>query len=497
RHEELEVRIPVVEVFKHPTIRKLAKVINSTVNDNYSAIEHAEKKEYYPLSSVQGRMYVAQQVQAGGTAYNVPKFVPINEKIDKNRLKTIKNTFLNLIERHETLRTSFQLVNGKVVQQIHDRVEFDMEYYETGETAEVARRFMRPFDLARAPLLRVGLMKESEEKNLLMIDMHHIITDAVSRVILERDFGALLSGQELPPLKLQYKDFAHWQDLLVRSGKMDEQKKYWLDLFKDGNIRQRDLPLDYPRPAVRDIGQGDSITFIIGKETVEKIDDVVNRTGATQYMVLLAVYNIFLAKYSQQEDHIVGALLPGRSHVDLQSIIGMFVNTLPMRNFPQKEKSFEQFLEEVKGNALKTFENQDYSLGDLVAELGLQGEAGRNPLFDTVFTMAARVMMQDQPLEEEGQESQTGEDSIPQVELAKFVLYFMVIPRKETINVLLRYSTQLFKHSTIDKLAKYYTEIMEQVMEDNSIKITDITISHDYVTGKSTRSLDDGSDFDF
>jgi hypothetical protein len=333
------------------------------------------------------------------------------------------------------------------------------------------------------------VIKTGETEFVLMADLHHIITDGVSNEILVNDFVTFYSGAELPPLKMHYKDFSEWQNHLAITGGIKKQEAYWFDRFKDG-VLDLDMITDYPRPSVRNIAEGDFITFDFDEKLCEKLKEVVMETETTSFMVLLAGYNILLAKYTKKEDIVVGTLLSGRSHADLQGVIGMFVNTLPIRNYLRKNDTFKEFLGKVKENALKAYENQDYPLDELVAALGFQGDSSRNPLFDTVFTLDIMDNREDISNPE-----RTVQPYGYNQKFAKFDLYFQVNESNETISILLRYSTQLFKPSTIKKIAKYYTEIMEQVVNDISIKLKDVTLSHEFLTVKSAIQKDDGMDF--
>ncbi|MFC2155842.1 condensation domain-containing protein, partial [Acidobacteriota bacterium] len=374
--------------------------------------------------------------------------------------EALRRTFKQLIVRHESFRTSFFSVGDSAVQRIHSpaEIEFRIEYFEIGRgepcvrpslcspkaIASIINRFIRPFDLTKAPLLRVGLIQIEKNSHLLMVDMHHIISDGLSHEILAADFAALYEGKALPPLRIQYRDFCEGQDRLTRSGEMAKQERFWLDMFPDGHIPVLDIPVDFPRPAVRDIGAGDYFNIELGKSLCNKCYKIAEETGATLFMVTLAAYNILLSIYTNREDIVVGTLLTGRSHAELKNIIGMFVKTLPLRNFPGRNKTFRQFLAEVKENMLAVYENQNYSFDDLIVKLRLQGDSSRNPLFDTLFTMNTFAV-----------DLYGGHDAFRlepyefEAKFAKFDLYFLVTESKGTLSLLLRYSTQLFKPALI------------------------------------------------
>jgi acyl carrier protein len=221
-HKAFNIKIPLAEVFRTPTIRGLSQYIAAAGEDEYISIEAAEKKEYYELSSVQKRLYILQQMVPETTPYNITLTVPIDTvmEIDRERLE---KTFKRLVERHESLRTSFPMIGKRPVQKVHDEVEFKIEYYDlaakavarhpkTKDREDIIENFIRPFDLSCAPLLRVGLLEIGKEKHILMVDMHHIITDGASEKLFAREFMRLYidEGEGLSPLKIQYKDYALW-----------------------------------------------------------------------------------------------------------------------------------------------------------------------------------------------------------------------------------------------------------------------------------------------
>jgi amino acid adenylation domain-containing protein/FkbM family methyltransferase len=477
-HKTLHAAVSLGEIFKTPTIRGLAEYIKGAVKNRYASIEAAEKKEYYSLSSAQGRLYILQQMDDEGTGYNLPFVSVLEGRVDRNVFEDI---FKRLLQKHESLRTSFDMIAGKPVQRIHDEVEFDLVYYDlargsAGDTGDsqtnhpvsVIQHFIRPFDLSKAPLLRVGLLKEGEQKYILVVDMHHIIADGTSMGILVNDFMALYSGKDLPAPGIQYKDFAEWQNARKQSGWLEEQRNYWLNEFRE-EIPVLNLPLDYVRPAVQSFAGG-TLNFELGKEYTWALKTYALEEGTTLFMVLLSIYTIFLAKLSQQEEIVVGTPIVGRRHADLEEIIGMFVNTLALRNFPGGAKTFGQFLREVKERALNAFENQDYPFEDLVEQVDVNRDAGRNPLFDTMFALQNMEIF---GLEIPGLKLKhyDYENSI-----AKFDLTVLVLELKENIYFAFEFCTKLFKVETIERFTRYFKQIISCVLEKADKKILEIDI---------------------
>jgi hypothetical protein len=334
--------------------------------------------------------------------------------------------------------------------------------------------FIRPFDLSHAPLLRVGLIKLEENQHILMVDMHHIIADGTSQMIMANQFMSLYAGPGLPPLKLQYKDYCQWQrkNRGNENSALKKQQNYWLKQY-EGDIPLLNLPVDYPRTQVQNF-EGRTLLFAIDKKITAKINHMVSETGATLFMVLLTALNILLAKYTKQEDIIVGSVSVGRQHPDLEEVIGMFVNTLAIRNYPAGEKNIKEFLKEVKTNSLKAFENQDYPFEELVEKLGVNRSINRNPLFDIMLVLQNFDIPQ----------AKKGKNNIPTLEhfhvfegkTSRFDLTIYAEEKEEKIAFIFEYSTKLFKQETIERLSGDFTRILEMITGNIDIKIKDIRL---------------------
>ena len=241
------MEVPLREIFQAPTIAKLAKYIQKAESNIFISIPPVAKQEYYQVSSAQKRLYILEQLEGIGTSYNMPEVVIIEGDLKRDRLET---AFQKLVERHEGLRTSFAMIDGEPVQRIHAQVPFSINY-QVGEEARIDKivsELIQPFDLNKAPLFRVGFAKLSENKHLLLYDMHHIISDGISMILLIREFINRYHGDPLPELRIQYKDFAAWQNELFKTGAIQKFKEYWLKTFS-GEIPVLNLPTDYSRPA--------------------------------------------------------------------------------------------------------------------------------------------------------------------------------------------------------------------------------------------------------
>ncbi|HLP61673.1 MAG TPA: amino acid adenylation domain-containing protein, partial [Candidatus Deferrimicrobium sp.] len=482
-NHHLAIKVPLAEIFKTPSIRGLAHYINTAaLTENSSlSIEPVETREYYPLSPAQGRLYFLQQMDPHGIAYNMPMVQPLGNSIDT---KELESTLKKLIALHETLRTSFIQVGDKPFQKVHDQVAFEMEYYDlatggTGGTEEkiqhLIHSFVRPFDLSRAPLLRSGVIRMPNGDYTWLADIHHIVTDGTSQIILIEDFFALSRGRELAPLPLQYKDFSQWQNRLLESGAIKAQQEYWLSLLT-GEIPRLDLPVDYERPDTFTFA-GANYMFALDREDAQRFRELGNSVGATLYMNILAVLNVLFHKYTGQTDIIIGSGIAGRLHENLQDIVGMFINILAMRNHPVGEKPYEYFLKEVTANSIKSFENQDVQFEDLVEKLDIQRDLSRNPMLD-IF-MVVQNFREVKEIKKSRQAGITVENP-PQFQYkkttSKFDLTFFVNEREDYIHITIEYYTGIFKEVTIRRLASHFKTIVKNVIKIPYIILKDIDI---------------------
>jgi bacitracin synthase 3 len=521
-HKNLNIKLTTADIFKMPTVRKLAKHIEGLREVKYASIQPAEKKEYYPQSSAQKRLFVLQQMDKKSTGYNIMHLEIPRENIDKEKLQSI---FKALIERHESFRTSFFMKEGEAVQRIHPQVPFELELSETTEgrtpkgerrkktdddiwkpgdrrregtdrrmefnelqrqvfgagvkdkpVQQIIREFVRPFDLSKAPLARVGLITVRDIRQILLMDVHHIIADGVSIEELGKEFKALLTGRPLHPLRLQYKDFAAWQNSERERHALKEEEKFWLKEF-EGEIPLLNLPADFPRPPVQEF-KGDTLHFSIGMEQTNKLKALARLQGATLYMILLTTFNVLLAKLSGQEEIIVGTVTAGRRHADLHHIIGMFANTLALKNYPRQGKTFEEFLVKVKERTIAAFENQDYQFEDLVSKAGARRDTSRNPLFDVSFGFMDRTGQAGELLESEDPEGIKPYSF--EANTAKFDLTLLGTETREDLQFTMEFNTKLFKEVTVRRFIRYFRKIAISITQKLDLELSSIDMIPEY-----------------
>jgi amino acid adenylation domain-containing protein/thioester reductase-like protein/non-ribosomal peptide synthase protein (TIGR01720 family) len=477
-HKTFNVRMAMKEAFDFNTIRKLAKHLKMAKEDKYSSITPAPLKEYYPQSSAQKRLYFMGQLEKNSILYNIPLMDIYHKGTNKERLE---EALRKLIKRHESLRTSFHTIEGEAVQKIHHWKEiardFGIEYYETQEDGmiysempgkewtqvtglpfqDVVEHFVRPFDLSKAPLLRVGLINIAQTLQILMVDIHHIVADGVTLVLLVDEIWGLYDGKELPSLPIQYKDYAEWSNSEEQLKRVYSHEDFWIKEF-EGEISPLNLPTDYPRPAKMTF-EGDSLHFEFSIEQTRALNHIAQEQGTTLYMVLLALYNVLLSKLSSQEEIIIGTVTAGRNHAELQNIIGMFVETLAVRNFPIGEKTFKTFLHEVKERSLSALEHQEYPFEELVKKVATRQDTSRNPLFDVVFN-----------LENESDQIESLLEILMldkfnpyrfQIKKSKFDMTLVGIEAEYGLQFSLEYNTSLFKANTVERFIRYFKTIVD------------------------------------
>jgi amino acid adenylation domain-containing protein len=472
-HKAFSAEIPIAELFNKPTIESISRYIDQTGESIYTSVKPVEEKEYYPLSAPQKRLFLIHQMAPSSTAYNLPDILELEGNPDKKRLN---ESFKKLIDRHESLRTSFYMIEDEPVQRIQEE---NSKFQITNskqipdhkfQVTNIIEEFVQPFDLSKAPLLRVGLVKMSERDYVLLIDMHHIITDGFSQVILLREFIDLYGGKESGPLRIRYKDYAQWQQKSQKE-RLKKQEGYWVNQFK-ADLPLLNLPTDYPRPVLQSF-EGHHIAFVPALEDTRQLKKTAAGQGATLNMVLLAIFNVLLAKLGGQEDIIVGIPIAGRQHAELENIIGMFVNTLALRNYPRAEKTFSEFLEEVKKRTLEAFENQDYPFEELVEQVPVNRDIGRNPLLDV---MCVLQNLETQKMEIPGLTLSTYEH---EKNVSKFDLTLTGIEREEDLLFSLEYCTKLFKKETIERFIGYFNKLLSEVTKNPGKQLGEIGIISD------------------
>ncbi|MCP4152731.1 MAG: AMP-binding protein, partial [bacterium] len=302
------------------------------------------------------------------------------------------------------------------------------------------------------------------------VDMHHIISDGASLEILGGEFLSLVAGETLSPLQLCYRDYAAWQSSSEQKQLIKKQEKYWEKTFS-GELPVLDLPTDYPRPAIQSF-EGNALQFTLEKQEIDTLKKIASDNNITLYMAILSIFTLLLSKLGGGEDIILGTPTAGRRHADLENIIGMFVNTLAMRNSPHGEKSIRTFLGEVKENTLKAFENQEYQFEDLVDRLSVGRDTGRNPLFDVMFNLVTQKEYKKRNTSNTSNSlnSSDSTDFLPRIVTSKFDLTLSGLETAAGLDFQFEYCTKLFKEETIKRFVIYFKGIVHTISAEPGAK---------------------------
>ncbi len=469
---KLNVDLSVTDLLNYSDLENFATFIKGKMNEKdkaVSIIDKVKEKDYYETSSAQKRMFILNKMN-NSTEYNLPSANKIIGEFDYEKFETAKN---KLINRHESLRTTFDIVDGEVVQIVHNHIDIKIEQYicKESEVFNVIKSFIKPFNLIDGPLFRIAIIETEDNSKLILFDIHHIISDGRTMEIIKNDIMKLYKGIELEELRVQYKDFAHWQNNLIKTSQVKEKYKYWLEKF-NGDIPVLNLLKDYEREDIK-TSKGDSFNFTISEELLLKINKISLETGKTKFMILLSAYYTLLYKHTLQQDIIVGTVVSGRDNIDIENVVGMFVNTLALRAYPNGKKKFNDFLEEIKLETLTSFANGECQFESIVEKLNIKRDLSRNALFDTMFIL---------------QNSQIGRNEDRELilepfeiknEASIFDLTLSGIEEEKQIRFKFEYDSNLFKEDTIKAFAKHYINILEAISNNLDETIDDIEIITD------------------
>ncbi|MGN7414456.1 amino acid adenylation domain-containing protein [Paenibacillus sp. SAF-068] len=482
-HKEMDVKLSLHEVFRAAILREMSVCIENSRKSVYKAIPAVEVQESYPVSSSQKRVYIAQQLAPLETSYNMPMVLEIEGKLNRDKLE---KAFIHLIQRHEVLRTRFIWSGEQLRQHILEPAElswglinYEMQaqqpgtYFGTdglnGQKTTIAsylEKFVQPFDLSTGPLIRAALAEVTSNHSLLFIDTHHIVSDGVSTGIIYKELTQLYEGEELSPVNLHYKDYSVYEQNERTSQRYEENRKYWCGQF-EGELPSTEIVPDYIRPSVRSY-EGCSISFQLETELTNRLKSLAAKHKTTLYVVLLAAYNIMLSKYTGEEDIVVGSPIAGRYHEDVQPMVGMFVNTLALRNQLPGELSLDEFIRRVKSNFVEAQEHGEFPLEDLLEHLQLSRDLSRHPLFDTLFVLQN---MDIPPIQLTGTTFTAAEWDWNH---AKFDMTWGCQEDRLGLNWTVEYASSIYKKSTILKMIDHYKNILVQMGNASYMRLEEI-----------------------
>jgi len=421
----------------------------------------------FALSFAQHRLWALTQMDGGSPAYNVPAALWAHGALD---VKAFERSFGEVIRRHESLRTTFELneETGEPEQLIHTWEPFKLEVLDLtsipeAEREQAARRLaneeaQKPFDLSKGPLLRVRVLKIEADKHVLLLTLSHIVSDMWSTGVLTREvvtlYNSYSEGREspLPDLPIQYADFAHWQRSQFASGKLERQMAYWLERLK-GPLPALELPTRGPRPPLRSQRGAERVSRL-DLEILDELKKLSRREGVTLFMTLIAAFKALLYRYTGERDVLVGTPVAGRNRREFESLIGIFINTLVLRTDLSGEPTFRELLSRVKEVSLGAFANQDAPFEKLVEELRPERDLSRSPFFQVMFAL--------QNVPQQGAQTRHLSFTTFPLDLvtAKFDLTLPMLETEEGLVATWEYNTDLFDEAMIDQMIGHYKNIL-------------------------------------
>jgi amino acid adenylation domain-containing protein/FkbH-like protein len=460
-------------------------------------------KSEWPLSFAQQRLWFVDQLEPGNAAYNMPLVARLTGALNLSAFQQALNA---VVKRHESLRTRFICVNGHPTQIVDDYCSVrlrseDLSALMPGDREVESRRRIKdeinqPFNLGEAPLLRVLLLRFTEEEHVLVLTMHHIVSDEWSLNIFIRELGTLYEGfvageeVELPELPIQYADFAVWQRDWLKGEVLEEQLGFWRERLA-GNPSALELPADIPRRQAG-LGGGQTLTRFLSKEMEGSLRALAKREEATLFMVLLAVFKTLLYRYTQQEDIIVSAPMAGRNRLELEGLIGFFVNILPFRTNLSGNPSFKSLLRQVREVTLASCSYQDVPFEKIVQELHPERAASRTPFARVSFTLQNTSFEKLRWRTRKSMTSSAQRLSRIQPDLhldiefleahnaaSKFELSFNVQETSVGLAVHAEYNVELFAESTIERLLEHFKILLEGILANPNRKISELPLLSD------------------
>lgn len=450
------------------------------------SIPVALRQENYPLSAAQNQLWILSQFEGGNSAYNLSSVHELEGNLD---IKEVEASFRFLIQRHESLRTVFKEdSNGDIKQYILDFEDIDFslpfEDFKGVENLDainksIEKEQVSSFDLEKGLLFKVKIFQTAESKFLLSLVMHHIISDGWSMEVMVKDLFSFYSNSEeeknisLPEIKIHYKDYSVWQQDMLKNKKLDQNKEYWLKQFS-GDLPTLVLPAQKQRPLIKTYN-GKTLNFTLNPDLLNSLKELNKSQGVTLFMSLLSLVKLLLSKYAHQEDIIIGSASSGRENADLKSLIGFFVNALPLRTIIKTEESFIDLLNNVKKVTLESSENQIYPLDELMRDLTLHRDMSRSGLFDVMLDLRQSFAILEQ------QADQTPKNftikSYNQVENlnSRFDLYFNFIEKEQGLGLSLTYNTDIYSQDFAVQLAQHLEQLLDQVLKNPSQAVSKIS----------------------
>jgi len=449
-------------------------------NEKYQEIPVCPKAERYPVSNAQLRLWLASQMEEGSKAYNMPNTIVLDGTYD---VACFQKAIHAVIERHEILRTVFQVDDQGNIQQVvlsPETLNFAIDIQDLRKEAEVEAKVRayiatdsnKVFDLEKGPLLRAALLRTSEEQYVLYHNMHHIISDQWSMEVLSRDLMTYYNAYDqgrvpaIQPLRIQYKDYTAWQLDQLETEAYQAHKAFWLTQLS-GEVAVLDLPTQKKRPVVKSYN-GISLGINLAPATLAKLRSFTAEKGGSLFTGLLAVWKVLLYRYTGQTDITIGNPVAGRDHPDLENQIGFYLQTLALRTKINPKDSFVTLYDQVKDKTLEAYEHQMYPFDQLTEDLEVKREAGRNPLFDILVDYHGAS---------EGQLNAEIEEKVNVFGegLVKFDMEVHLTEVGGGLNFLVRYNQAIYEQDMVERLLIHYRNLLKNLSAHPEACISEVS----------------------
>jgi len=480
----LDVDLPLKALFESGSVAQLAQLIAKTEKSDIPPIRPVDRSQFdrLPLSFAQERLWFIDQLEPESAGYNIPGAGAIRGELDIDRLEQAFNL---VIARHENLRTIFPSQEGQAQQLILDSLDFKLDridlsgYPDENTGEEKAKQLCQadaatPFDLARGPLIRGKVIKLAADEHILMLNMHHIISDGWSLDVMIKELGVIMEAfregrrPELLPLPIQYVDYSVWQRRwLEEGGVLKRQLAYWQEKLS-GVPESLDLPTDYPRPSVKSFA-GANQAFALDAELTGRLKSLADQQGGTLYMVLLAAFKALLYRYTGQEELCVGSPIANRQYGETEGLIGMFVNTLALRTQVEGVDTIAALLSKVKTTCLEAYEHQDAPFEKVVDMLRLQRNLATTPLFQVMVILQNAAQKAGESAPDRHIQPYPLESGI-----SKFDLTVEFTETSAGLAGSIDYSTALYSPRTIERMADHFIALCRAITVTPAARICDL-----------------------
>ena len=474
--ETFKIELPFRAFFDAPTIEALAIYVEDALRSQHAIaappLVAVGREQSLPLSFSQQRLWFLDQLEPNSNAYNIPSVVRLRGPFIP---EFFKQAVEEVMRRHESLRTRFVTDEGRASQEIVEAAALDVPVLDLSqmnkdEQAKEVRRLatldiQKPFDLTTGPLLRLTVVRLAENEHVLMLTMHHIVSDGWSMTVLMRElivlYHAFSRGESspLPELTIQYADYAVWQREWLQEEVLEQQMKYWREQLQ-GAPPVLELPTDHPRPAVQSL-RGRMLKRRMPGELLQQLEALSRREGLTMYMSVLAAFVVVLARYSGEREIVVGTPIAGRTRREIEGLIGFFVNTLVLRTTVEEQESVRQLLERVRETCLGAYTHQDVAFEQLVEELQPERDLSHQPLFQVMFAHEGGG-------DEQGWKIGDLQLELEEVEsdVAKFDLSLRVKQGQAGWELAMEYKQDLYEEATIARMLEHVERVLEGMAAD-------------------------------